>query len=109
MIRRPPRSTLFPYTTLFRSHAVLAAGVWSPQIRALPRPLPVEPLRGQMAATAWPDGCPPAILYHDHGYVLARGSEAGLGRTMERAGSDARATHEGRAPSFHGAVPCLRA
>src|SRR3712207_9319771 len=25
MIRRPPRSTLFPYTTLFRSHAPLAA------------------------------------------------------------------------------------
>src|SRR2546426_8399491 len=25
MIRRPPRSTLFPYTTLFRSHAVLNA------------------------------------------------------------------------------------
>src|SRR2546430_11737322 len=24
MIRRPPRSTLFPYTTLFRSHAELA-------------------------------------------------------------------------------------
>ena len=23
MIRRPPRSTLFPYTTLFRSHMVL--------------------------------------------------------------------------------------
>src|SRR5258708_14472442 len=23
MIRRPPRSTLFPYTTLFRSHAVM--------------------------------------------------------------------------------------
>src|SRR3712207_7873017 len=23
MIRRPPRSTLFPYTTLFRSHALL--------------------------------------------------------------------------------------
>src|SRR2546429_4632124 len=29
MIRRPPRSTLFPYTTLFRSHqaAVTAEGV----------------------------------------------------------------------------------
>src|SRR5687768_17782852 len=26
MIRRPPRSTLFPYTTLFRSHALLALG-----------------------------------------------------------------------------------
>src|SRR2546427_9560186 len=25
MIRRPPRSTLFPYTTLFRSHGHLAA------------------------------------------------------------------------------------
>src|SRR2546429_1390138 len=25
MIRRPPRSTLFPYTTLFRSHASLPA------------------------------------------------------------------------------------
>src|SRR2546430_7134045 len=23
MIRRPPRSTLFPYTTLFRSHSVM--------------------------------------------------------------------------------------
>src|SRR3712207_8100437 len=26
MIRRPPRSTLFPYTTLFRSRAHLGAG-----------------------------------------------------------------------------------
>src|SRR5258708_11434034 len=31
MIRRPPRSTLFPYTTLFRSdepHQIPAAGWW---------------------------------------------------------------------------------
>src|SRR3712207_8656037 len=27
MIRRPPRSTLFPYTTLFRSHRAEVAGV----------------------------------------------------------------------------------
>src|ERR1039457_3193768 len=27
MIRRPPRSTLFPYTTLFRSHADHAANI----------------------------------------------------------------------------------
>src|SRR3989454_7396984 len=26
MIRRPPRSTLFPYTTLFRSHAIATPG-----------------------------------------------------------------------------------
>src|SRR2546427_11495736 len=107
MIRRPPRSTLFPYTTLFRSHAVLAAGVWSPQARGLPRPLPVEPLRGQMAATAWPDGCLPAILFHDHGYVLARGTDAVLGSTMERAGYDARVTNEGLAQIFRGAVRLL--
>src|SRR5256885_12039626 len=31
MIRRPPRSTLFPYTTLFRSvHRVAAGGATSP-------------------------------------------------------------------------------
>src|SRR5256884_9551815 len=27
MIRRPPRSTLFPYTTLFRSQGAVAAGI----------------------------------------------------------------------------------
>src|SRR2546427_2054598 len=27
MIRRPPRSTLFPYTTLFRSHADMLANI----------------------------------------------------------------------------------
>src|SRR3712207_7154523 len=29
MIRRPPRSTLFPYTTLFRSHAAIAIALAS--------------------------------------------------------------------------------
>src|SRR5260221_10501070 len=31
MIRRPPRSTLFPYTTLFRSHSLLDGGPRHPQ------------------------------------------------------------------------------
>src|SRR3712207_7379178 len=30
MIRRPPRSTLFPYTTLFRSRAERLEGRWLP-------------------------------------------------------------------------------
>src|SRR2546422_2197162 len=30
MIRRPPRSTLFPYTTLFRSRALLPASAGEP-------------------------------------------------------------------------------
>src|SRR2546430_6576885 len=29
MIRRPPRSTLFPYTTLFRSHRKLCSPCWA--------------------------------------------------------------------------------
>src|SRR2546421_7865632 len=29
MIRRPPRSTLFPYTTLFRSGGSCAGGAWA--------------------------------------------------------------------------------
>src|SRR2546428_5173879 len=39
MIRRPPRSTLFPYTTLFRSHGP-AAGRNSPS--SLPNRRPVR-------------------------------------------------------------------
>src|SRR2546429_1474795 len=36
MIRRPPRSTLFPYTTLFRSHFYVAGlGVQAAQMPAL--------------------------------------------------------------------------
>src|SRR3712207_7680324 len=46
MIRRPPRSTLFPYTTLFRS------------IRPFRVDMPEEALadlRRRIAATNWPD------------------------------------------------------
>src|SRR3989442_10788588 len=34
MIRRPPRSTLFPYTTLFRSKAELSRAAQQPQPNA---------------------------------------------------------------------------
>src|SRR2546430_4465013 len=36
MIRRPPRSTLFPYTTLFRSHRQLRQHVVHPVVGFLP-------------------------------------------------------------------------
>src|SRR3712207_8768120 len=45
MIRRPPRSTLFPYTTLFRSVALYAAPI------TLPRPFPVGYEPGQWRPT----------------------------------------------------------
>jgi glycine oxidase len=78
-------------------HVVIAAGAWSPRLDGLPRPLPVEPVRGQLLASEWPAGLPPVILYHGHGYVLPRGREAILGSTMERVGFDARTTPEGAA------------
>src|SRR2546430_7735851 len=49
MIRRPPRSTLFPYTTLFRSHSrVMCWVAFDRIIRALERqgmPAPLEQWR----------------------------------------------------------------
>src|SRR3712207_9416463 len=36
MIRRPPRSTLFPYTTLFRSKQVLWAPAMNPEMWSSP-------------------------------------------------------------------------
>ncbi len=66
---------------------VVAGGAWSGRLEGLPRPLSVEPVRGQMAAFAWPADIPHTILYHQHGYLLARGDEALVGSTMEYAGA----------------------
>lgn len=80
----------------FEGGAVLiAAGSWSGMVRGVPGPLPVEPIRGQIAALDWPVGEPPAIVYAAGGYVLARSGEALAGATMERAGFTATTTEEG--------------
>src|SRR3989475_2574729 len=55
MIRRPPRSTLFPYTTLFRSHPaiddVAVFGVpdddWGERVHAAVQPRPGQALRSE--------------------------------------------------------------
>src|SRR3712207_7622203 len=39
MIRRPPRSTLFPYTTLFRSYAVVIPAIPAPTTQTSARAL----------------------------------------------------------------------
>ncbi|HWC74095.1 MAG TPA: glycine oxidase ThiO [Gemmatimonadales bacterium] len=76
-------------------HVIIAAGAWSPRIEHLPRVLPVEPVRGQMAAAPWPDEMPRTVLYYDHAYVLARRGEALFGSTMEHVGFDGGVTKEG--------------
>src|SRR3712207_8125780 len=44
MIRRPPRSTLFPYTTLFRSSSSTTMTV------------PIHPIRSSISASTWGSG-----------------------------------------------------
>ena len=74
---------------------VIAAGAWSRLIRGLPRPLPVEPVRGQIVALRWPAGIERAIVCHGDCYLLARGDEAIAGSTMEYVGYDASVTSAG--------------
>jgi glycine oxidase len=91
-------------TTTSGSHpapqVVLAAGAWSPLIEGLPRPLPIQPVRGQMAALPWPAGVARAILYNKDCYLLARGSEAIIGSTMEHVGFRPEVTSSGVAQIF---------
>ena len=65
---------------------VIAGGAWSGQIGGLPRPLTVEPMRGQMAALAWPPGVAPAVVMGKSCYLVAREGEAVVGSTTEHAG-----------------------
>src|SRR2546426_7483911 len=57
MIRRPPRSTLFPYTTLFRSQRVRLHGIGRHGIRQPERPDPRPPEAREMrpATQHFPD------------------------------------------------------
>src|SRR3712207_7317984 len=54
MIRRPPRSTLFPYTTLFRSCRSRARRVVPPPVSR-----PARPRRAHAPAPPAPPGAPP--------------------------------------------------
>lgn len=82
--------------TLPAGAVVIAAGAWSGRLAGLPRPLSVEPVRGQMLAYGWLEDEPPAIIYTGRGYVLRRGAEAIAGSTMEYVGFDAAVTPAGR-------------
>src|SRR3712207_7746962 len=64
MIRRPPRSTLFPYTTLFRSDraAALGLGLDLPEV-VLPAVLLVDDRHVPVAAARGPRGVRDADLH----------------------------------------------
>jgi len=65
---------------------VLAAGAWSGRVAGLPRPVSVEPVRGQMVAFARPGKMADAIVYSGPTYLLTRDNEVLAGSTMEHAG-----------------------
>ncbi len=81
---------------------VIAAGAWSGAIAGLPRPLSVAPVRGQMAAFPWPRAARRAIVYGHGTYLLARGSEAIAGSTMEYVGFRPEVTSDGLGKLFSG-------
>lgn len=73
---------------------VLAAGAWSAQIDGLPRPIPVEPVRGQMMSVA--SKALRHVVYGGAGYVVPRADGRTLvGATVERVGFDADFTEGG--------------
>src|SRR2546426_1384631 len=71
MIRRPPRSTLFPYTTLFRSQPAEQAGTELPSSAILKRSHRRSPT---MRADIVPGGAFPDYELPDHTQALDRKS-----------------------------------
>src|SRR2546429_2037037 len=90
MIRRPPRSTLFPYTTLFRSLMLTFMSSGGTQVRSVlqgqqgagqqaPTPVQQTPLPIETQPTPTPPPAPPAAkpptdrkstrLNSSHGYI----------------------------------------
>lgn len=67
---------------------VVAAGAWSGRLGNLPRPLTIEPVRGQVLAFPWPGNPTDVTVYGADGYLLRRGDELLAGSTMENVGFD---------------------
>ena len=81
--------------TVRAGRVVLAAGAWSPDLRGLPRPLPVEPVRGEMVEYA----VAPFrhAVYGPTGYAVPRpDGRVVIGSTMDRVGFDHSTTDAGR-------------
>src|SRR2546428_7151719 len=86
MIRRPPRSTLFPYTTLFRSRR-LGAG---------------EPGAGEHERD--PYECSKRSLHGDSSWVVCCRWNLGLGATQDRKSTRLNSSHD----QISYAVFCLK-
>src|SRR3712207_9389148 len=100
MIRRPPRSTLFPYTTLFRSLAVAQREVYWLHLGCESRGSGVEKKRlitlGASLTGRRPLGRAEALPYLPYKFGRSRETHVQKGAVLERAVSDQdRADHPG--------------
>src|SRR5687767_15394927 len=76
MIRRPPRSTLFPYTTLFRSTCPSSAN-------NRPHPFRSNALAGLASYKSCPLSCPHYSVHTDNRFYHATRFQRGLPRRSE--------------------------
>ena len=77
---------------LVANQVVLAAGAWTPEMRGLPRPLPIRPLKGQMIALG--AKILDRAMMNDDVYLVPRGDETLVGATVEEAGFDITVTDD---------------
>ena len=96
LARQAPNVTLGDGTGLGAAHLVVAAGAWVSQLAGLPRPLPVRPVKGEIALAS---GAPATrhVLFGAGGYLVPRNGVLLVGATSEEAGFDAEPTEAGAA------------
>src|SRR3712207_7495317 len=77
MIRRPPRSTLFPYTTLFRSPRMVLQGVSAPPLCSPRFVFHPDLLTAAIPrfSTGWGNGSHGSCRSHKHSRVDARSED----------------------------------
>lgn len=82
--RHPPTALTRSGAHLSAGQIVLAAGAWVSTLSALPRPLPVRPIRGQLVRL---DARPIRhVTYGAGGYLIPRGKSLLVGATSEKRG-----------------------
>ncbi|MGH7483770.1 MAG: glycine oxidase ThiO [Longimicrobiales bacterium] len=87
---------------------VIAAGAWSGRLSGLPRPLPVEPVRGQMLAIETMPGLLRRVVLTPRCYLIPRrDGRLVVGSTMDDAGFETHVTPRGLRALLDGAVEAV--
>src|SRR2546426_9942434 len=104
MIRRPPRSTLFPYTTLFRSGIIAAQSIGEPGTQLTMRAFHIGGT-AQRVAEGKPESKAPGIVkLHNVRTVVNRdGDLSATNRNGEVGAADDRRREADRYPARYGA------